>query len=358
MSKIKRKVERLSIILLIVFGGASCYAKQRGGSMDLITNTKNWKTYCVGRYLIDFPDFPGTELQENSQFSGDKIIWEKNLKNRADILKITNQMEKNLKANLELDGKPQVLARRDGKSYFIKKIDYPNGGVGILIYANHTNNPTAYKLYNYFITEKPFRVFSTEVKGIFDNNLELVLQRAQQMAANLRSRELNEIPKGSGLCFDGGFLAGTQDQQAELLSIRMFYPYFSEKYKFEIGMGIGVVAVPNKTHPKKDSFQPILGAGKTLTDKSNIIVADMAGMEYGYINKSDPPHPFSEYDFMWKFPGTSYSSEQAAVSIYMGSTKRDYRKNKPMSLYLTLANDDQALSLWNKVKASVRRRPE
>lgn len=147
--------------------------------------------------------------------------------------------------------KRTLLPREDGKSY-IEQVDYVNGGVGLLLRKASSGNGMT--LINYLITEKPFRVFYYQVEFVFDSDKEKIITQTRLLANSLRSRAENEIPKGAGLCIYGGFIAGEHKNLKETSSIKLNYPYFSEKYYFQIGLGNIVTREPMTVHPKKSSY--------------------------------------------------------------------------------------------------------
>ena len=324
-------------------------------------NPKTWKTFCTGRYLIDLPaalnhEVVGDDSVGKDGLGRDVIVWEKSIDTPTKLTAQVNQIKRNI-ANFKkaIDPTTNNPPRKDGKPYFVREIKYKNGGVGILARANPTGE--GMRMYNYFVTEKPFRVFYYRNEFVFENNIEETIALNQKIANSLHARGDNEIPKGSGICIYGGFIAGNHQDLVEETSIRVNYPYYSEKYYFQIGLANIVTEQPMTLHPKERLENKKIK--KTLLDNTNKITSSgIKGKEWGVISRPPLDDDIPYYDFLWDHAGTASSSLNPDISMYMGYVSRGYKKNKVFPEYLMFANDKQAIEFWNNILLSLRKRPE
>jgi hypothetical protein len=181
---------------------------------------KEWRTYAMGRMLVDLPREAVIGEKEEMFGGGVPAVWRKDLTPKSALVEVARREQEHKNFPPAPDRPP---------SKYISTIDLANGGKGILRWADQMTGET-YSQYIanldcYFITNGQPRVVFYPYQ-MDDEHLESASQRMVALAPSLYSREENEFPAKPGFCFEGGFVADPYDWYIEVSTLFASLPQY------------------------------------------------------------------------------------------------------------------------------------
>jgi hypothetical protein len=190
----------------------------KGNNMSI----QEWKTYAMGRMLVDLPVGAVIDKKVEMFGGGIPIIWRKDLTPKSALIEVARREKEHKDFPPPPDRPP---------SKYIATIDLANGGKGILNWEDESLlDIRSYSQYIanldcYFIANGQPRVFFYPY-GFSSDNQESASQRMIALAPSLYSREENEFPSKPGFCFEGGFVADPYDWYSETSTLYISMPVY------------------------------------------------------------------------------------------------------------------------------------
>jgi len=309
-------------------------------------DTTHWKTYCIGRFLIDLP--PALVLTGKGIYGeiwGEPIVWRRDLTPEAARKEAAAEIEKWKKTE----------NKETKTSMFLDTVELPNGGIAIVRW-NGTFSTGMLAFQSWFVTPGPEpRVFSY-TKGCGASKQALCKNQVGYLASTLRTRDdWGPIPTEPGFCFDGGISVHTGEWRSERAGLYFQLPiYLGMDFAFSIwGMGIkgqtlfederegGPVAdIRKRKHPGA----AILRRGE-LTLGGGIPAQESAVYA--------PPHANmgQYYSFTLKVASDGERFDRPELRFAMGNGQHRDDGTKPFR------SNEEALGLWDAITRTIRLRP-
>jgi len=316
-------------------------------------DTTHWKTYCIGRFLIDLP--PALTLMNTNDGVYEGIygkIWGEPLVWRKDLTPETARKE----AAAEIDKWKKTENERNKASMFIDTVELPNGGIAIVRWeATYTKEMLAFQ--SYFITPGPEpRVFAFTHKSSLERKIP-AQARLQYLASTLRTRdEWGPIPTEPGFCFDGGISVHTGEWRSERAGIYFQLPmYPGIDFAFSIwGMGIKGQTL----FEDEREGGPIAEVRKKSTPNAVVIRrgeltlgGGIPAQEVAVIEEAPNPDKGKFYAFTLKAASDGERFDRPELRFVMGNLSHRYDGTKPFR------SNEEALGLWDAITRTIRLRP-
>jgi hypothetical protein len=302
----------------------------------IVMNTSNWKTYCVGRYLIDIPP-NASILKREALVWGNDIIW------RPDLTPQSARQEAE-KMMVKFQNRPHK--RIAGGTQFIDKIELPNGGTAIQAWSESSDDAISY-VHAYMITPEN-RIFYSAIKA-FANNLAKGHGLAMELAANIHAYDdTDPIPAMPGFCFKGGINTQRGEPfrpEKAVLAFNLpqfptlYFAFITEALNFNNGtmLNKGIAGV-------RPSFTVVRRGGFTSHD---LPAEEICGLEDSYRNDGE----YKRYFFDFYVPSVAFSLQRPNITFLMHN-----QENSDFSGHI-FDSPEQALGLWEALTRSIRLRP-
>ena len=312
---------------------------------------KGWKTWCVGRYLIDMPQDAETHWHDTKILSpkNNNMIWRKDLTPKT--------------ARKELDMKAKDLSKEE-RITSTEIIKLPNGGWCLQTRKN-IGNGSITKFYCRFVTPSPkVRVFAHDDIWSGLENEDLVKKYIIYLAKSLRARDDNDpIPTGPGFCFPNGFLA-TSSKDADRPSIWMGAEEIGISFKLPQYKGVVMAFhVDAKGTQEKMYKLPsrILGFKKEKFLRRHYVTLDgRKGIEV-CTTEVVKDNSRKNYEFYVDVPSQGKRLDKANLHFILttiGGGQLDYNPYVyPDVPKDSFGSNEEALSLYDAIKNTIRFRP-
>ncbi|MEN3069635.1 T6SS immunity protein Tli4 family protein [Uliginosibacterium sediminicola] len=296
-----------------------------------LTVKPGWKTYAIGRHLLDVP----VDAKLIAQWKFIRQPFEAFLiRDQADFERIVSKREAELRA----------MKHETRGSMFIERISHP-GGNEMLISQADSGFEIQHRYECYFRAEKKAIKYS----GDFDPSKRRVVVENFQSMQDWRVVSPGIIPT------EIGFVAG------EMLLVDKDFNYESWSL---------VIQLADKPDASLEVSSFVIGkVEQTLRQRAGGIVTGMLGMAIGLSrlrNRERPVGPIwaeeilvagtqngkRGYGFKWEAPGKSQSLSEPQLNVELEVSESAYKTNAQ-----SFKNDDEALELWDTLIDSIRLRP-
>jgi len=330
-------------IVAALFCLAACQV-QPATTGEVSIRYQNWKTICVGRYLVDVP----TNVQLNYVYSinsGDTKL-EKVPGTVEDAKRMANDKVRELQAT------PHKLK---GTSY-IKSIPLANNGIlvqGWMVDFN-TNNIDVF-LYIPVTTRGKSFVY-TYTTTIHTDDERTDLPKLITFAASFRPLEEGVIPKGEGLCLDDVILVNLPESFKEDVAVNWEDPYAKRLFlAFDTGTAVRKFLWLSQISGKADEECRLLG-GSEKCDRLRFgkhPVGPIQGEELCIAGHTYDGR-YRTYSFEWDNPGmpNSRTSPGLTATLYYQGVPLE-NPTAPTPFF----SDAEALANWDRFVNSIRVRP-
>jgi hypothetical protein len=299
--------------------------------------TQNLKTVCVGRYLWDVPQ--QAEIGSFNQSVNDIQIERlpEETKSEGMYQLRLDQYEKELRkelAQLKYSGIKEVRPFGTNGKLFIYRRDDIN---------NDLLNAAAYILVGTSIYKMEKTDFAIE-------NLNERLQMLTRVAASIRPRSVDEIPRDPGLCIDGAFVAGKNFEDTISIPFKLpNYAGFTMSFSTELGgepedneklnartiRGWSMAGYSDEFHIHRKTSTHVLG------QPGNELVVST--------NQKDRPSLMGEAEF-WG----DRSKHTQSFSFSMENATYDETEH---TSYPKALPDETAMAIWDAMLKTLRVRP-
>jgi hypothetical protein len=342
MSKIKQNLTWRMIVtalaILALSGWMISEARIRfpNRSHPMNDYTQNLKTVCVGRYLWDVPQ--QAEVGSfNQSVNGIQIErMPEETKSEGMYQLRLDQYEKELRkelAQLKYSGIKEVRRLGTNGKLFIYRRDDIN---------NDLLNAAAYILVGTSIYKMERTDFAIE-------NLNERLQTLTRVAASIRPRSVDEIPRDPGLCIDGAFVAGKGF--ADEISIPFKLPgYAGFTMSFSTKLG-GEPEDNEKLNARMTRSWSKAGFSNQINvhRKASLHVAGQAGNELIMSLEEHGGHYLNAEAEIWGNGSTTQS-----IGFSMENSTQDLVERIP---YPKRLSDETAMVIWDAMLKTLRVRP-
>jgi hypothetical protein len=296
-------------------------------------DTNNWKSCCVGRYLIDIPLYAGVVMRETS-IRDSKIQW------RPDL---TPQSARQEAETLMLKFKNTPHEKFDSPQ-FIDALELANGGIAV--HAWEEAYLTTSSIFHCFMVSRENRVFHCKVEvtsDLFANGRKFVTD----LAANLHARDDSDpIPVLPGLCLAGGFNTHSGKWRPEVAVLGFELPAFPSLYF--------VLETTTRSYNSRPLWEYNFGS----TDNFKVMCKgkfDSNGLqvqEYGlYSDSFANDGTYKRYIFWFDVASVAYRLDRPQVEFLMHNEDNNHYTGHIFD------SPEQALGLWEALTRSIRLRP-
>ena len=360
-----RRYSRITIVLcgllsltLLYWGVSALRAKSPSYEHSMNDFTRNMRTVCVGRFLVDIPEqmLPDKYWQSLAGFGDIEILG----RERQTRLMLELLVEKR---ELELR---KILHETEGSVF---KETVVLGDLARLVVYEEDNSIVGYYIVEGYVLNDE-RLFKLSYKTT-DARLGETKNKVAQAITQIQRRENDTIPQGRGVCIDGGLISDTSEFRRESNSVRLN----SKEYPgFEFQFHINSTDTPQtESLLDKASLLPKLAAihGNSSFDilrKTRRVLDEISGEElatYDVERKKDGNQ--NGLSFTWEFNGEANSLRHPAVTFDMSYdfgykaerlAREDAHLNgkasPPPPKRLTR---DEAIAIWDAILESFRPRP-
>jgi len=303
---------------------------------------QEWKTVCLGKYLVDMPT--GVNLEFNNSFSYNAGKYPlKEVQGTAEDAKRMAEAKAN-----ELKASPH-----DTKgSLYVRSIPLANGGVLVQGFC-FPSSVDYYYVYLYIPVVTRGKSFVYTYQGdAYPDSEQQDLQQFSAFAASFRPLDEGVIPKEPGICIGDVILINPPGSFVGDLSVG-----FSDPHATQLTMAFVVSPAFNKPEwiTQIDGWDYVHctnlgGNGKCERLRSGKHPAgSIQGEEICLIGKTKN-NKYRTYDFQWENPG-SETIPHLTFSLWYPGPSED--SPEPLPFF----NDDEALAVWDKFVNSLRLRP-
>jgi len=307
---------------------------------------KDWKTVCLGRYLVDMP----TEVTLNYGYLFSYNAGQYSLKKVQGTAEDAKKMAE-AKAN-ELKASPH-----DTKgSLYVRSIPLANGGILVQGYSV-SFNVDSYDVFLYIpvVTRKKSFIYTYQGDSYPDSEQQ-DLKDFSAFAESFRPYDEGVIPKEPGLCLEDVILVNLPDAFKDNLWVNFNDPYATT---LTLAFVAQIVFEDFQWLSKRPGWvdqECFLMGGSGKCEKLRFEkhpVGPIEGEEL-CLSKKTKDGRYRIYDFQWDNPGVvgSKTSPELTLSlIYPGPSI--YNTTEPLPFF----NDDEALAVWDRLVNSLRLRP-
>lgn len=313
---------------------AGCLDLSANDSRNTTMDKAGWKTHCFGRYLVDLP--PDAQVNAKYKLRNNEIVLLKGYDSHM------------LKADLDKREAELKLQKHNTQgSMFVQRASHANDSQTIVSWIR----PTYDKMYwaeARLVYREPYRAYQYDGKVATDR-LAVGLTAREKLARSLRPRADNEIPKESGFCIEGGYIAGNEWMD-ETVRVSVGFPKHPG-----VDFGISIFAVGKPDKPLLERM------GGTMSD----LLGKFAGLKMlrkgkrpvGPVDADEIATAANEkgqrlYAFAWEAPGKPKSNEFPNINVELGVLEQTPPPQTP-----PFKNDAEALELWDAIIDSIRLRP-
>jgi hypothetical protein len=300
----------------------------------------NWKTVCVGRYLVDVP----AEAKVNGEWfiNDDKV----------QKLDCTPAQAKALVK--ERIAKLKQTRHKTMGSMFIQSIQLPGDGVIIHSWAL-PNNISANTLFLYVAVGSGRKTIYHLEALIGEDWKEQVIKDYIQIGSSFRAVKPGEIPKEAGYCMDEVLLLDTPVLRDESGWVSFTLP---DAPHLVLSMRTFMVQEkPNPLHAgelKKECS--VLGVDDCTPLRNNPHpVGPLPGYEI-CVAGVEPAARYRVFSYLWYAPGEVQNNNKPAVRLDMGYTRNSI---SPLATSgpRPFGTDAESLAFWDRMVNSIRFRP-
>jgi len=299
---------------------------------------EQWKTHCVGRFLIDLP--------ADAEYVGGSYDYafatvERKPMDRDAFLQEVNGIEKRLKD----------IKHNSGTSLLLKTAA-PNENIKVFGYWENKDQRVGVDISGYgWINGQRYLLH----KGASPSKVDSAVTRMATIMSKLRGRE-SDAPSVPGFCVEQALFADADSSSNESLNIR-FRLKSSPDIVLDIATNLNAGAPPEALLSRKPSVLSALGLlGATVGGVSNIREGDRTIHGYPgqeWLLKAPNDHGKKAHLFTWETPGLQGNELHPQIRIDLQSGNSDGGLDpKPISL-----TDQQMLQLWEQILGSLRLRP-
>lgn len=335
-----------------VLGLSALHPKQALAKLSTVGGTlmrySNWKTICVGRYLVDVP----AEVMLNYYSNFEWGIWhgailKKQIEPTADIKKLITSKVNELKA------KPHNTM----ENMYIQSLPLANGGALVQGWEFKSNTETT-EANLYIPVQNQKNIIYTYNITIYKHKNQLMLDDLLTFGSNFNPIPKGTIPTGEGFCID------------EDTMITNLPPLFTEKCEMDIHdpsipnftFGISTTVYPSQ----RPTLKKIDGlVEESCRDINNIdgkckklrFDAHEGGLVTGEelcLTSNTPDNLYKTYSFEWLNPGTPESRTEP--NLYASLLYTGVPLAQP-SAAIPFSSDEEALAVWDRFVNSIRIRP-
>jgi hypothetical protein len=298
----------------------------------------NWKTVCVGRYLVDVP--------AEAKVTGEWFIDD----NKVQKLGYTPEQARTLVK--ERIAKLKQTQHKTMGSMFIKTIPLP--GDGVIIQSWALPNDTISNTLFLYAAVGSGRKTIYHVEVLFGlSRKEYVIDKYTQIGSSLLAVKPGEIPREAGFCMDEILLLDTPLPRDESCTMGIVLPGAPQ---LTLGIHTFIVqAKPNPLHagelPKR-LWQLAGSDGITLRNGPHP-VDSLPGYEI-CVAGVEPDSRYRVFSYLWYAPGEVQNNNKPAVRLDMG-----YTRLSPLAASgpRPFGTDEESLVFWDRVVNSIRFRP-
>ena len=304
----------------------------------------NWKTICVGRYLVDVP----TNVQLNYVYSinsGDTKL-EKVPGTVEDAKRMANDKVRELQSTPH---KPK------GTSY-IKSIPLANNGILVQGWSLKSSL-LASNIFLYIpITTRGNPFVYTYTVEILSDDERTDLPKLIAFAASFQPLEEGVIPKGEGLCLDDVILVDLPESFSEFVSV-----YWKDPFAKGLQLAFRTMMVSNERpwlseEPGKEDKECRGLEGSERCDRLRLgkrPVGPIQGEELCIAGHTYDGR-YRTYSFEWNNPGVPNSKTSQNLTATLFYTGVPLRYPEAPTPFFT---DAEALADWDRFVNSIRIRP-
>jgi hypothetical protein len=311
-------------------------ARNAAGGMSV--RYPNWKTVCVGRYLVDVP--------AEAKVTGEWFINN----NQVRKLDCTPQQAREL-AKKRIATLKETPHETRG-SMFIRTIPLPNDGVIVQGWST-PGGTSANMLYIYVaVGSNKKQIYHLEALFTVDRE-NVAVRRYTEIGSSLRAVAPGEIPREAGYCMDEVLLLDTplpRDESGWVSFTLPDAPYLS------LGMRTFVVQqTPNPLHAGEleSRCKQLNGEGCMALRNGPHRVGPLPGYEI-CVAGVNPQARYRIFTYLWYAPGEVRNNDKPAVRATMA-----YNRIPVMAAGgpRPFSTDQESLAFWDKIVNSIRFRP-
>lgn len=299
---------------------------------------EQWKTHCVGRFLIDLP--------ADAEYVGGSYDYafatvERKPMGREAFQQEVESVEKRLKDTMHDSGTSLLL-----------KTSSPNENIKVFGYWESKDQRVGVDISGYgWINGQRYLLH----KGASPSKVEVAVTRMGATMTKLQGRESN-LPFTPGFCIEQAIFADAGSSNNESLNIRFRLKGHSD-IVVDVATNLNAGDPPESLLSRKPGVLSALGVlGATLGGIRNIKegdrkIGDYPGQEW--LMKAPNDHGQQAHLFTWEAPGLHADELHPQIRIDLQSGNFDGGLDpKPISM-----TDQQMLQLWDKILNSLRLRP-
>jgi len=305
---------------------------------------KDWKTVCLGRYLVDVPTEVNLEYSALFAFNLERGKLEKVPGTPTDAKKMAEDKAHELRAS----------PHKTKGSLYIRSLLLSNGGTLVQGWSfdDDVNYSDAF-LYIPITTQG--KSFTYTYHGnVYSNTEQKDLQALVAFGSSLRPLKEKEIPKEPGLCLDEyAMLVNPPDLFTDDLSLSLEDPV-ATGLGFTFGTGSAtreytkLTKIPGWT---EDTCSSLNGNGKCSHLRfGEHLVGPIQGEEICLVGKTADER-YRIYYFDWDYIGVA--NKTPGVTFILSYLGPPAFSNAPTPFF----NDDEALAVWDRFVNSLRLRP-
>ena len=303
---------------------------------DTYTKPAGWKTWCVGRFLIDLPP--------TAKYAGGRYEYDYT-QYRATQIGLESFTE-------AVRGKEAALAAKSHQKdhSLLRKALHPAENTHVLAFWEHDFSSVLIELEGYRWINGTQFLLTTE----FEPSVETLATRLMvDQLSKLAYRRPEEIPEGPGFCINQGFISDDGEKYESLMVS------FQWADKPDITLSIMMSTNGDKVDTdtllsRRPGALSMLGAAVSRVQnlrEGQKNLREQLGEEWLLKAPNAGGHP--AHLFAWEGNGKPNSSASPDIRIDFHTAERDQNGNE-LSSSLT---DKQALALWDQILASLRPRP-
>lgn len=321
-------------------GGSS---EREGKEMQI----KEWKTYAMGRMLVDLPVGAVIDKKEEMIGGGAQIVWRKDLTPESAMLEVARREQEHKDFPPPPDRPP---------SKYISTIDLANGGKGILRWEDESEKTYGQYIANldcYFISNGQPRVFFYPYQ-MDDEHFESASRLMKEFALMMYSREEDEFPTRPGFCFEGGFVADPYDYYIEVSAWHFSMPVYP-------GLEI-IIRFQSAGRPVEPSSDDYIDLAKSQRKSAKVIRNRKVKFFEGFKNvreiclrNTENYNSQREYQCVLAAEGDPKYPDRPNIYLRMvtGSFYSRYDTDWPEVFHA----NSECLELWDALVERIRQRP-
>ncbi|MFD4841263.1 T6SS immunity protein Tli4 family protein [Achromobacter sp. NPDC058515] len=329
--------------------------------------TRNMKTQCVGRILIDLPEGSKWKPKAKGGRVGDQYF---SVTTGVSLDEFTAVLEERWAA---------ILALKTSRGEVVTQPPHrfssaPNSVIFSYNYRKHNLPDLNGQWANRIFHEAEGYIWLNGTMVTVPRNLNGRDETASLMK-RMRARATDEIPADPGLCLDGAFIAGYYDptEREEIM------------WSFSLPRNLGLVVQHTKVwgplqsmlERRDDAAREIAGYVAKLLSEPGVVAGNKkyrAATRIGGVLEGEEfvmggtqginDHTFeTNIGGLWEFPGRGFPSPLPNIELNMGTTFRTAEKPSSLGAFPKQEGNPDApteaefFEIWDAVVSSVRVRP-